>query len=594
MKGRLNPASLVIAAALLVVSALTASSAAAQDASGRFRVLIPNFFPQQGADDDFGKDTAEKLREAMDRLATHQPIEKDELEDQLKRFNTKMEDLNCTTTRQLGAQINAQVALCASYTEVGNDQVRVDAEFWDLSSQSSFALEPFTIGEDDDEEAAQLILQQFDEYTQALRIRGICFTYASERAWDDALRTCEQALELNPDDLGLQKQRARVLFEMSKSGPEDDPTFDPAVLQQAYEAITGVVDKDPLDDEALQLAGYMASQLGMTEEGRAHYSQYLELNPGDVGVRRNIAYQIFEAGDPEGAMLFIEEGLGVEDNPDLLVDYGNYAFALAAQRASEAGEQDSGGISADVADLYTDAVEAYMQAFEEKGAEMSVAALKNVINAYTQLDQPEDAISVGERILEVHPDEASLWWAYAQALQRAERTDEAMEALGEVARIDPEYPDLYAIQGRWLLDQGRLDDAVAKLEEAVARGRNPDQMARLIFADAHAIGTQQKDLGRAIRYMETAKQFDVSDGQRQELDFWHAYFLLQKGRADEQPQTLETARATLPMFQQAKRLFEASRPHAQQNPNLQLGSLIQATDQYIAIQEAIIKRAGGR
>jgi tetratricopeptide (TPR) repeat protein len=583
----------MVTAALVVASMLSAGELAGQDASGRFRVLIPNLFPAEGTDDDFGKDTAEKLRDLMKQLATHEAIEKDELEDQLKRFQTKMEDLNCTMTRQLGSQINAQVALCAEYEEVGDKQVRVVAEFWDLGSQSSFALEPFTMHEDDDEEAAQRILEEFDAYTQALRIRDFCFRYASERAYDDALRNCDQVLELNPEDLGVRKQRARILFEQSKSGAEDDPTFDPALLQQAYEEIGAVVREDPLDDDALSLAGYLATQLGMNAEGRAHYSQYLELNPGDVGVRRNIAYQIFDAGDPEGAMLFIEEGLEVSENPDLLVDFGNYAFALAAQKSGEAGAENGGGMTMEVADLYREAVQAYVAAFEVKGAEMSVSALKNVVNAYIQLEQVEDAVTVAERILEVYPEEASLWWAYAQALQRQERTDDAMAALSEVERIDSNYPDLYAIQGRWLLDQGRLDDAIQKLQVAVERGRNPDFVARLVFADAHAIGTRREDYGTAIVYMQRAKDFEVSEAQGQELDFWHAYFLMQQARRQQEPQTVESARVTLPRFQQARRLFEAARPHAQKNPNLKLADLLQATNTFIEIQEAIIKRAGG-
>ena len=594
MIGRLNLGPLALAAGFAVATALTASDVAAQDASGRYRVLIPDLFAMAGADDDFGKDTAKKLREFMNRLATHQPIDKDELEDQLDRFNTKMNELNCTTTRQLGAQINAQVALCAEYTEIGNDMVRVEAEFWDLGSSSSFKLEPFEMDKDDDEEAARRILDEFDAYSQAVRIRGICFTYAQERAWDDALRTCDQALEMNPDDLGLRKQKARVLFEMSKSGPEDNPEFDPATLERAYEEIVTVIEQDPLDDDALSLAGYIATQLGMRERGREHYSTYLELNPGDVAVRRNIAYEMARAGDPEGAMLFIEQGLEVQDDADLRLDYGNYAFALAAKRAQESGtEQSAGAVPPEVAEIYRDAVGAYMAAFQVKGEEMPVPALRNAINAYIQIGEVEEALDVAEEILEVKSGEAGIWWAYGQALQRAGRTDEALDALARVAEINPAYPDLYAIQGRWLLDQGRLDDALAKLQQAVERGREPDWVARLVFADAHRIGTRDGNLNLAIRYLGAAKEFEVTDAQRQEFDFWHAYFLLQQAREEEKPQTVETARATLPKFQQARDLFEASRPYAQQRPNLKLDNLIQATVQYIDREQYIIENAGG-
>ena len=84
---------------------------------GRFNVLIPYFEPLGDADDDFGKDASEELRDLINTLATHQPVDEDDIEDEADRFDLDMDELNCIRTRQLSSQMNAEVALCASYTE---------------------------------------------------------------------------------------------------------------------------------------------------------------------------------------------------------------------------------------------------------------------------------------------------------------------------------------------------------------------------------------------------------------------------------------------------------------------------------------------
>ena len=120
---RVKFAFMMLAAAFVAVPATTAQ---AQE-MGRFRVLIPNFEPLEEANKKFGEKAAEELRDLINTLATHQSIEKKEIEQNLKRFKMKMDELDCIKTRQLASQIDAQVALCASYTEVGDKQFVVNA-----------------------------------------------------------------------------------------------------------------------------------------------------------------------------------------------------------------------------------------------------------------------------------------------------------------------------------------------------------------------------------------------------------------------------------------------------------------------------------
>lgn len=590
MIGRLR---FVLAPAVVALFAATIPTAAdAQEAGARWRVLIPNFFPEAGADDDFGKDVAKELRKLMSQMATHQAIEEKEVKDKLKSFKIDEKDLDCIKTRQLGSQINAQIAMCASYEETGDKQYRLkNIEFWSLESQQKFDVASFAGTENNKGHvpAAQTIFQAFDEYNQQLRFRTYCFEYAQSQNWTDALRNCEQALEMNPTDSGVRYQVARIKWEESKVGDTQ------AKLEESLGELEKVLEENPVHEDALQLAGYVATQLGRNEAGRNYYGQYLELNPGAVAIRRRIAYEMHQAGDPEGAMLFIQQGLEVEENPDLYLDVGNYAFAAADKMSRElaVGTQasnDSGGVAPEVAEFYRRAISAYDRVFAVKPDSMPVTALRNVVSAHIQLGDPDRAAEAGKRFTAAHPESADLWSAYADALQRNGDIDGALVALDEVERIEPDRPALHIRKGNMLLGAGRVNEAIPILKAAVQRGQDPNQVARMIFGDAHTNGIRKNDFQYAERMIEAAKQFDVSAEQMRELNFWHGYAIFQPAIKAQEAQTAATARAALPRFKRALQLFESARGYGQTD----VSQFIQNANTYIEIQEAILKRAGGQ
>ncbi|MDT8340509.1 MAG: tetratricopeptide repeat protein [Longimicrobiales bacterium] len=565
--------------ATLILALAVASSAQAQEVGGRFRVLIPDLFPAEGTKKNFGEDTAKELRELMNSLATHQAIERKEINDDLKRFKMKMDELNCIRTRQLGAQMNAQVALCADFAQQG-DQVRLtNIQFVDMGSSQVFEVGDITVGKDDEELAARQIFDAFDTYVQQVRRRVFCFDYASSSQWESALSNCDIALELNPGDEGVRYQKAFVLWKMEQ-------------MEESLAELETLLADNPYHEEALQLGGFLATSLGQNDEGREFYGRYLELNPGAVAVRRNIAYEMFNAGDPEGAMILIEEGLAVEESIDLLGDFGNYAFEAARRATPEGVQTGDAEIPADVRELYGRAIDAYMQVFDAKGDSMSVGQLRNVISAHIQLGNPQEASATAEQVLEVFPQEGSVWAVYSTALERQGRVDEAVAALKRIETIDPGFPDLYARQGNMLLAAGRRADALPILRRAVdEQGQDPNRVARIIFGDAYSKGVapDQKNWGYALEGILAAKEYQVSAENRQEFNFWHGWVLYQQGMQAQEPQTVQSAQRSVPLFRQAKDLFESARGYAQQR-GINLTQILDATNQYIEIQDAIIRR----
>ncbi len=547
----------IISAIALVVMAVAPAHARAQD-MGRFRVLIPDFEPLDGAEKDFGRDAAKELRDLINTLPTHQPIERKEIEQSLKKLKIKMEELDCARTRQLATQMNAQVALCASYSE-RSGQYLLNAEFWDADSPESFKVDPTTVGEKEEQAAAKHVFGQFDEHMQELRFARSCEDHAESGQWDNALRDCDRALALNPGAVAVRYQRARALDGMDR-------------YPEALTELERVLDIDGRHEGALQLAGSISAKEGDGDQALSYYSKYLELNPGNVSVRTKIAYDLAQAGDPNGAMQLIQAGLDVDpDNVDLEEQYGGYAFAEG---------------------YFRKAIDAYKKVVSSMGADTPVALLTNIVAAYIQLDEVAEAIAMAEEALGTHPEADALWSIYADALQRAGKIDEANRALDRVEEINPSYPNVGLRQGQWLIQAGRIQDAVAVLKGAVDGGpEQADVAARLIFADAYGNGIQKERWRYAVDGISAARELPgLTSGMMSQLDFWHGYALYTSAVKEQEPNTLPTAKATLPKFEKAVELFRQGKEYADSEPSITLTQLLANAETYIAIQQAIIKR----
>ena len=229
--------------------------------------------------------------------------------------------------------------------------------------------------------------------------------------------------------------------------------------------------------------------------------------------------------------------------------------------------------------------------FEGKGSETPVGHLRNIIAAYIQLDEIASAVEVGGRVLETHAQEDVLWSIYADALQRNDQLTEAIAALDRVREINPSHPSARLRQGNWLIQAGRIEDAVAVLKDAAADDpQRAEQAARMIFADAYQKGYQQKDYQYAITGMSAAKELlDPSEGFVSQLNFWHGFSVYQAAVLEQAPQTLETAEATLPKFRTAMDLFNQSGAYPA-SVNVNLTELLANATTYVEIQDAIIKR----
>jgi hypothetical protein len=140
-----------------------------------------------------------------------------------------------------------------------------------------------------------------------------------------------------------------------------------------------------------------------------------------------------------------------------------------------------------------------------------------------------------------------------------------------------------------LVGAGRFEEAVilvgnASPEEALAA-------ARLMFNAAYANGQQRGDFDYAIRGFASAKRLvSIGDPFHEQLSFWHGFAVYNAAIDAQAAQTVETAQLTLPMFQEARGLFASAGAYPAA-VNVNMSQLSAATDTYIEIQNAIIRRA---
>ena len=570
------------AGALAVMLGPLWTAQASGQVAERRKVMVTNLVPRDGANDDFGKDLAKELRELIDDLGTHEAVEEKEIRNSAKKYDLDMDELDCVRSLQLSRELRATIVFCGEYTEDKQAKTfTLSGVQFATSGDAPLEIPDKTWPKDQEELAAQEIAQLFGQFIQRLRDAANCLQYYETDEFESAERNCKDVLEQAPDDSQVRLILAQVYRRTDR-------------LEEAHAEVLKVIELDPLSEDGLRLAGWLATTIGRVEEGRAHNNAYLQLNPGDANIRAQIAYDQAQAGDPEGAMILVEEGLELEpDNTELLLQHASFAIA-AGQALQEEGQP----LSAEAGRLYQLGSESYRKTYAVLGAEMDSGHLYRMIRALYVMNQLDRAVELADQVLATHGEETRLWYLKGNILNKLGRVDEALLALDEAEARDPNYPNLKATQGQWLLVAGREDEALPVLIEAVEKGEQPaDVIANLFFARAVTGGIQPKNYEYALRMIDMAKTFEPELSSRVlgRLDFYQALSTYQMAYGLQGPQNLQSAQLTLPKFKEVQSLL--AMPHvvdwvagAPAQTQKSFRDMRDGVVQFIEIQELIIQR----
>lgn len=570
----------MVATGLVTVQPLRGQAPPAPTATNtRYRVLVPTLEHKGTVRPDFGKKVADLIAKSITTLPTHTPVSAAEMKDALKRYKLNEAELDCIKNRQLAVQMNAELVMCGQY-EASGAAFKIAAQFISAKNGETFEVAPFESS--DPAQAAQHIYGAFESYVKQISLAAFCSDYLASQQYPNALENCNQALAINPNSQIALTGKGMALYRMGMTA-DQSAIADSTRLQAAADVYKKVIELNPVNQDALRQAGVIAARLGQAELSRQYFKQYMELNPGDVGVRLAIASEAAKIGDPEGAMRIIEQGLQADStSADLNAYAGHFAIAAAGKAADKEH----------AAPFFTLAAKYYGRAYNTKRAETDPIVLQNYVLALKELGRTPEAIDIGRKAVAAKPAEAGVWMAYANALQASGNLNEALAALDTAVARDPKTPRIALRRAQWLLDAKRLSDATAAFKTAVEKGDlDADLAANLVFRQ----GFEQyraNNYDTALDYFAAARDLANDAKGRGIANFWSGMVFYQRGIAVAKPQTAKAARSALPLFQRARDLLQSNGvdDYAASTKGVNLGQTLSAVKQYIDIQNQIIKR----
>lgn len=578
--------SAVALAFLLPAISMQTDPVAAQETGERMKILVPALANKAaGGNNKFGERVASELEKRLKEMPKHQPIEMKELRDAFKKYSVNEKDLvDCIKARQLAGMpdVGIPLVMCGEYDETGSGAT-VTARIVSPQSGETFEVESFQAS--DQRQAADHIVASFETYVQQLEHAYYCNDYLESSNWQSALESCDRALEINAQGKTALYGKGQALWKLDR-------------LEEALEVNEQLLEMEQgLHQDALLTAALIAAALGDNEKSDRYLNDYLELDPGNKDVRLKVATDAAEAGNPEGALKIIEDGLKGDHANDLtMLEYaGHFAMRAAILKADNAG---ANGNEAESKALLEKALNYYEPVFASKGSEVSATVLRNMLQAYRRLDQNTLAVDFGQKAVAAHPDDAQLLSAYADALNNAGRRDEAIAALNRVLEIDPNYEGgINGRRGMWLLQSGDLAGARSAFKIAIDRNelteQQQDQLAQQVAKAGYDDKSSAGEFQAAAEYYTAAKELAKTPSTRGMVAFFEGYDLLkQADQRARRSQDLETARATLPMFNRILELMQQAAPFGATSPRNE-GSRQQIIGQardYKEIQELIIQR----
>jgi tetratricopeptide (TPR) repeat protein len=573
----------VFAPVLLALGgAALATPAQAQE---RMPILVPIFANSAGERGNFGKDVAKEFRKLLEDFPTHRPVADKDINDKLKSFGLKEEALmdagnDCVQAQQMTVHVAADLVLCGQWREVSKDNYQISAKVV-APGDDTYEMQSFQA--ENPKDAAQKLLTEFGEFTMGLRIAVYCQEAVGREDWADGIAKCTEALQINP-------QSKNAAYNLGSSHWRSG---DPDQARQMFEKVLEI---DPTYDDAILALGLIAAEQGRDEDATRHFHEYLTFNPGNVAVRLSIATEAAQAGGYVVALQIVEDGMADTEGEDL-VALKEFAGAVAMNAAVR--EMNDSGNTAEVgaARPIVEKGLTYLEdVYAAKGAEIDVTSLRNMFTAYRLLDQNDKAVELGRMAVEHHADDPSIWSNYADALNRANNTAEALTALDRVAALDPQYANLYARKALWILASGDLEGAAAAALAGLQNNAiDPEQVDRIAQQITNA-GYQDRvrtnnDFAGAMPYYDTAEKIAQTPETKAMIAFFRGYSVYQLAVEREKPNTLESARSTLPQFQRVVALMQAASVYTEGKPlenNRQ--EILRGANDYIEIQQLIINR----
>ncbi|HEX2165855.1 MAG TPA: tetratricopeptide repeat protein, partial [Longimicrobiales bacterium] len=568
---KFNPRQTIVGVALMACAMLAgAALPASAQVQSRMRVLVPSFVNAEGESTKNGERLAERVREEINEMPTHAPVEEDDWEDALDQYELDEDEMNCIKWRQLAAQSDlAQLVLCGTLDETTG---AVTASFHPLAGGDAFDVPQFAFVSP--EESAGQVVDAFGTYVRQISLVLYCDENIRSQNWQNALDLCNQAVELNPKSVSAHYARGSALMNMDRN-------------EEALEAYQRVLEIEPLNTDAMLAAGILASKLDRDDLSQQYFREYLELNPGDENVRLSIAHDLANAGDPAGALRLVEEAAISPDASAAMLEYSGHFAMNAGLEALQGGPMNGNTDQANA--FFEKALQFYNRSVEMKGDSADPTVLRNMMLAYKNVGNEAQALALGARATAASED-GQTWLVYSDVLREAGRTEEAIAAMDRAAQLDPDLPGIAFRKAVMLFGEGQLDQAVAAVKAGLASNSLPADQAENLAQQMAVRGynvIQDGNPEGAMRFFAAAREIGKSERTIGMINFFNGYALVRQADAIlREATTAAPARRAMPMLQRAKVLLEGAAAYTEQAA--QRATLLQNVNDYIAMAQALI------
>ncbi|HEY1605401.1 MAG TPA: sulfotransferase [Allosphingosinicella sp.] len=264
----------------------------------------------------------------------------------------------------------------------------------------------------------------------------------------------------------------------------------------AEAALAGEPDSLPL----LSFAGLLAAQSGDPTAAADHFRRVLALEPSDMATRINLATALVATGALDEAA---EVCAACDPDPKLL------------RLAGYVHQQQSR--SAEAADAYERVVAAFPDDFE---------SWNNLGNARAALGQTDQAIAAFERAIALRPDIIPIYLNLSEALARAERNEVRQKLMREAARRDPSNAEI-------MVELGLAESSMADHKAAERAFREAIRLSDGFTPAYLELGLLLENLNRIDDLLALLDQARARGVAEAELDLIRAWALRRHGRLEE-------------------------------------------------------------
>lgn len=290
------------------------------------RTLVATFQTSGDVDEAFGYEISERIREWVEEeadLLTH--VDEDRVGDLLDRAELDRTNMDLLTWRLVGSRTDAGIVVFGEISSIEGGENRVQAVIVETDGGERLEVPSFTVmgdgGDAADTAAGELqsALERFLSYHFA---RLNCREYLSADQYRDAVRNCEEALQIYPSSKGTLYLRGQVALEQEK-------------WSEAVEYLSRAVEQDSSYDRALQSLAYSHAKAGSGDQALQLYRHYMEFNPDNVDVRLSVAYNLATADQLDAAQAIVQDGLERAPGNKDLQKYLDDLKQVQARRAGE-------------------------------------------------------------------------------------------------------------------------------------------------------------------------------------------------------------------------------------------------------------------